>query len=275
MEALLSSETLNYMDDGNFATMKEEKITQMRPKLRIVIKKRTSQRLLCTAMLVKLFHDYEWVHIPCNIQLSSNYFICEKLSTPSRNLTSVIISRGQSCLTLHIFIGGSCWTISDSPGDQLYIVSKNLYKSLNPFLTAWSLGTKIRKYIAVTEKRSQTRCFVTIGLDFQRIKRWKINNCRKKLIKFYLKRTISPVITDQCDTPRHFKCANQFCMLSLYICDGLADCPDQSDENNCTAHSVTNDIKFHCISGKYNWSDVFTVVVEVVVVVVALQLYYK
>ena len=250
MEVLLGSEALDYMDDENFAIMKEKKIIQMMPKLRIVFKKGTTRRSLCTAMLITLFHDYEWVHIPCDIQLYSNYFICEKFSTLSRNLTSLTLSRGQSCLTLHIFIGGSCWTISNSPGDQLYTLNKDLYKSLNPFLTAWSLGIEIRNDVAVTEKQSQTKCFVTTGLEFQRIKRWKVHNCRKNPIKYYLKRIISPVITDHCDTPRHFRCANQFCILSLYICDGLADCPDQSDENNCTAHSVRNDEKFHCISGK-------------------------
>ena len=250
MEALLDSEAIDYMVDKNFATLKENSLTQMRPKLHIAFKKRTTRRPLCTAILITLFYDYEWVLIPCDVQILGNYFICEKSSTLSANLKTIIITRGQSCLTLHIFIEGSCWTISNSPGGQAYTVSKNLHKLLNPFLTAWSFGTETRNDIAVTDKQSQVKCLVTIGLGFQRIKSWKINNCTKKNVKFHLIRTVTPSINDNCDVPRHFKCGNQFCLLSVYICDGIVDCLDQSDENNCTAHNVTNHVQFHCFSGK-------------------------
>ena len=249
IEVLLGGEALNYMDDQNFVKMKENSVTQMRPKLHIALKKKT-RRSFCTAMLITIFYDYEWVYIPCDVQLSSNYFLCEKSPTLLTNLTTVIVSRGHSCITFHIFIGGSCWTINKSPGGQVNAASKNLDKLLNPFLTAWSLGTDTRNIIAVTDKQSQTKCFVTIGLAFQLIKSWKIHNCTRKQVKFHLRRKITPPITDNCDTPKHFKCGNQFCLLSLYICDGRADCPDQSDETNCTAHNVTNDVRFHCVSGK-------------------------
>ena len=73
IEVLLGGEALNYMDDQNFVKMKENSVTQMRPKLHIALKKKT-RRSFCTAMLITIFYDYEWVYIPCDVQLSSNYF---------------------------------------------------------------------------------------------------------------------------------------------------------------------------------------------------------
>ena len=31
----------------------------------------------------------------------------------------------------------------------------------------------------------------------------------------------------------HFKCANNLCVLTTYVCDGIQDCEDNSDELNC------------------------------------------
>ena len=36
----------------------------------------------------------------------------------------------------------------------------------------------------------------------------------------------------------HFKCKSGDCILTKYVCDGVLDCFDNSDENNCSEEEL-------------------------------------
>lgn len=71
-----------------------------------------------------------------------------------------------------------------------------------------------------------------------------------------------PAITD-CLTG-HFKCSDGTCVLEHYICDGVVDCPDNSDEIDCDrvctfSHvaSGEKDCFTSCIPGNCSCSDIY------------------
>ena len=46
--------------------------------------------------------------------------------------------------------------------------------------------------------------------------------------------------TSQCEN-NHFTCQDKTCILSIYKCDSVYDCFDESDENNCNYEKIYND----------------------------------
>ena len=47
-------------------------------------------------------------------------------------------------------------------------------------------------------------------------------------------------------------CATHMCILKSYICDGISDCPDQSDEHGCDYMKYTNNTSFVCVDLYYH-----------------------
>ena len=249
---LLNSYTKDYTDDKHFDTMKEARIQHMQPKIRLAMNNmylNTTADSSCTAILISLFTNYEWIHIPCDVQLTSNYFLCEKSITTQRNVSRVTVVREPSCPTLYTHVGGACWSIDNLPRGKTRQIDDTIHDLLQPFLNAWSLGIVNRKSVIVNDRNSRVNCISTIGLSFQRIKNWLISKCTNKSSKLYLLHKSLPLVSKKCDTPRHFMCDDGSCVLSTYLCDGRFDCSDQSDENNCEKNNLINDITFQCMSG--------------------------
>ena len=49
-----------------------------------------------------------------------------------------------------------------------------------------------------------------------------------------------------------YKCAEHICILTSYVCDGVFDCPDQSDERNCKQVQNTNNTSLACVDLYYH-----------------------
>ena len=250
--ALLNSYIKDYTDDKHFAAIKEARIQHMQPKMRLAMNNmylNTTADSSCTAILISLFTNYEWIHISCDVQLTSSYFFCEKSFTTQRNLSRVTVVCGPACPKLYTHVNGACWSINNIPRGKARQIDGTIYDLLQPFLNAWSLGIVNRRSVIVNNRNSRVNCIRTIGVSFQRVKNWLISKCTFKNRKFYLLHKSLPLVSKKCDTPRHFMCDDGTCVLSTYLCDGQFDCSDQSDEDNCEKNNLINDIKFQCISG--------------------------
>ena len=252
MTALLNGYTKDYLDEKHFDTVKEARKQHIEPKIRLAVNNmylNTTDDSLCTAILVSLFTNYVWIHIPCDIQLTSNYFFCEKPITAQRNVSRVTVVLVPSCPKLYTHVSGACWSIDNTPRGRAPQINETIYDWLQPFLSAWSLGFVNRRSVVVNDTGSHVDCISTIGLSFQRVKNWVVTNCTQGSNKFYLVHKSLKLISKKCDTPRHFLCDDGSCLLSTYLCDGRFDCSDQSDENNCENNNLINNIKFQCMSG--------------------------
>lgn len=49
----------------------------------------------------------------------------------------------------------------------------------------------------------------------------------------------------KCLKPEYYKCANNKCIASVFVCDKENDCSDGSDENHC--HNVCHKVKMFLI----------------------------
>ncbi|KAG7257201.1 hypothetical protein CRUP_022411, partial [Coryphaenoides rupestris] len=60
----------------------------------------------------------------------------------------------------------------------------------------------------------------------------------------------SPKVRSKC-APTFFACANGiYCIIGRFRCNGFADCPDGSDEENCSNPLVCSESRFKCRNGR-------------------------
>ena len=212
----------------------------------------------CAAIVTTLFNDFEWLQIPCDLELQGSYFVCERTIQIYASYKHKYIRNILACDESYIFIGETCWKIkqlSNLLGNHYTPVNNANVNIFEPLLNVWSFGRSDRKDVVVKQSSSSDikTCISTIDLAFQRIKNWDIMRCSHLRVKVALVHMIVVNYTQDCDIPRQFACDNGECISSIYLCDGRNDCLDNSDELLCTANNsnIQRAIIFHCLSGKY------------------------
>ena len=208
-----------------------------------------------------------WIQVECSHTFEHNLFFCEYPAIPlNLNQTYLYKRRNMFCQAMMVYINGSCWHISHSRNSTtLDVHTDSTLASINPMLTYWSLAN-ISRYNIRINNHHRHNCLKKIGFKYQRLVNWKYtDNCTiiNSALHYLLPKHVS-YYSHVCKSSTHFKCNDNTCILSAYVCDGQADCSDNTDEMNCTnvcthgntsCHNacvpiacVCSEVYFHCFS---------------------------
>ena len=247
MEILLTSTTnLKYSSSQE---VYEEYSRDMQAKLIILNKFNNSLRNVhesCFVVLLTLVTNEKWLEIDCHEIFNINYFVCEHAF---ENFTKTDLNLGKYyCYKPYTLIEGRCWLITSN---QLIRLNQRLNLSkLSAVLSAWSYGHSTRNRLSLFLDNTLS-CYQTNGLSNHFFRSWTLNiPCDNNASLHTMSEGRMLTGHFKCDPDKHFRCASGTCILSTYVCDGVNDCADASDEVICADHQHRNcsDLYFHCLS---------------------------
>ena len=221
----------------------------------------------CVAIFDTAVSDPFWIKMECFHTFEHNIFFCEYPTIPlNLNQTYLYKRKDIFCQSMMVYINENCWHISLYGNSMtLDIHTGSALASLSSMLTYWSLANISRYSIRINNQHGHN-CLKRIGFKHQRLVNWRhTDNCSSihSTLQYLLARHVS-YYSHACKSSSHFKCNDDTCILSAYVCDGHADCFDNTDEENCTDvctqgndtchHAcvspvcVCSDMYYHCLS---------------------------
>ena len=199
----------------------------------------------CFVVLMTLVTNEKWLEIDCHKVLNINYFVCEHAF---EKITKTDLAlRNYYCYRQYTFIEGRCWIIISN---QLILLNRRLNLStLSAMLSAWSYGHSTRNHLSLYLDNTLS-CYQTNGLSNHFSKSWSLHIPCSNNASLH---TMSEgrMLTNQftCNPAKHFTCVSGTCILSTYVCDGVHDCADATDEAACSDLDINCiDLHFHCPS---------------------------
>ena len=211
-------------------------------------------------MLLTLITKPVWQTIACDQKLPDNYFICE---TQGRDVQATTYERHKHvCHTLHTYIHEKCyWLQADNDISIAIIYFSSLPNNFLSMFSAWSYGhakrNRIQMYIDKVAK-GENMYMMTHGLPQHFGKTWSVDVINPTVLNatLHVLGEARPVLyTYICNRNLHFTCKDSTCILLSYVCNGVFDCPDNSDEDDSmcadldTQKNGCGDLHFHCNSG--------------------------
>ena len=189
---------------------------------------------LCAAVFHVNFVPPQWVMIPCGDSRTPNYFLCEK-KLPTQNFNLEYLSKRTShyCGKKFTFIAGHCFIVTRHVKSDYKSYDFIMYKSLNRYLTFWSIGSHSRNYVIIFN-RGIVEYLLTYDFPHQRLKTWHqipFNSDAQSTHTLVVREKQLYKLT--CDLQRYYACPDETCILVSYVCDGYLDCHDGHDEKSC------------------------------------------
>ena len=217
-----------------------------------------NQNNICVVVFLTLITKPAWQIIACDQKIPDNYFICE---TQGRDVNATTYKKHKHrCHTLYTYVLGKCYWLQDGNDTTIAIIhSTSMHNALLSMFSAWSYGHSARNHIQMYIGNSAKTVFImTHGLPQHFGKTWieVLNNQTTINATSHVLGQVRPVTyTYKCSQNLHFYCKDSTCVVLSYVCDGIFDCPDKSDEDiaMCTSSDTQEedcgDFHLHCVSG--------------------------
>ena len=217
-------------------------------------------RNACAAIFATPLSDPFWIKVECSHAFEMNTFYCEYPAIPlNLNQTYLYQRKDIFCQVMMVYVNRNCWHISHyGNSTTLDVHTDSTLTSVSSMLTYWSLANMSRYSIRINNQHGHN-CLHRRGLKYQRVVSWKYtDNCTSINSVFLFPKNVSHY-NHVCKSSSHFMCNDNTCILSAYVCDGYADCSDNTDEINCTGVCTQgNDTCYHaCVSTACVCSDMY------------------
>ena len=219
---------------------------------------KVNQNNICVVVLLTLITKPAWQNIACDQKIPDNYFICE---TQNRDVNATTYKRHKHhCHKLYTYVFGKCYWLQHGNDTSIAIFSStDIHNALLRMFSAWSYGHSTRNRISMYINKGAKRVrLMTHGLIQHFGKSWRIVPYIQTTINdtSHVLGQVKPVTyTYICNQNLHFRCKDSTCVILSYVCDGIFDCPDKSDEdiNICTNSDTQEEdcgyFYLHCVSG--------------------------
>ncbi len=269
----------------------------------------------CTAAISSGYGTFMWETVPCNIAFYQSSYVCEihnyfhrTQTFKQKNTIAVYVECPPKTIKLEY---GTCikiYTLSDSRVDDM----KNICTTLDgyPHYVPWPSASKDTLlwnandnfYVDMLQAMNHrwpglsdyaTMIYDHIGMvrgndtrsvafqfshtTLNNVEIVDLGKTNSKGATHVACKFMSLLITSIC-LKDHIACSDGTCILEHYVCDGMSDCPDASDEIECehvstffnkdpgmqdcfktcfAANCTCNDLYFHCpLGGCVPWSRV-------------------
>ena len=220
-----------------------------------------TQEKTCSAITTNIMHPFHWIRVNCSQKLQSANFICERKSNMvhPNTLSMHIITHSYMCTKIGLFVNMSCISLHRINGTSMkFKNSKEIKVGIERYITAWtimgihkqtSVDSSIDILFRINEhNNSDCTCYKSISLFFQNPKVWQYKPCSCKAeYKYQLEMQLPIPLSIECKD-FEFTCSDGTCILQIYVCDGIFECHDGTDEQKCHDICTTNQDCNKCIS---------------------------
>ncbi len=216
-----------------------------------------SSSATCTAIFVLTLTSVAWIKIPCDMQISHSYVLCEYQRATPEHVEEVVGLPKSFCVTNTFKYKHSCLNISPIT-KKVQCLSQTCFQGAHHYNNemkllvtdvteiSWLflklLGEDRKRHIFAENVFENYTCSLLSSL-------WSIEvhpqmllddnkppNCSKLMQRADAVLSLeSPVPLIVTCLPGQAKCNDDTCILDAFWCDGETDCPDKSDESHCSA----------------------------------------
>ena len=193
----------------------------------------TGQTVMC-GMISTEMHTYgKWMLVNCSKEMSYSV-ICEKRNETQKTRHLKLLRSDFECSHSEVYVHWFCFAfVKNLTETCMNITSTPL---LNKYLIIWSLSrTHIIGYKLYNESYGMCTQRVCSKCTGHGRHDWHDINCNPKIVKFWICRSAVHYVQSACiGNPTQFRCSDGTCIIADHVCDNIQDCPDNSDEKDCS-----------------------------------------
>ena len=209
---------------------------------------------VCTAMLVNLMFQYQWVSIDCDRRFANIDVLCEHNLWTNQSVNPQNQDRGNDfCLNNYIYIKNYCWIISKARYN-ISLIETFLPKVAIQLLSSWAIGVVNRNVIGMSQGNSsgKIQCVTSEHAPRVYLLTWLVGICDANKVNYYIHQVLPSTKTSGCNSVTHFSCRDNECILNAYLCDGVAQCKWGEDEEKCAEMCHGQKDCSNCTRGQCN-----------------------
>ena len=191
--------------------------------------------IMCGVISTRLNTFGQWMLVNCNENILHPMLVCEK-RIPKREIKNPHIRRARyECVHNGVYVNGSCFTFLRHLEKYCISYKINIHL-LTMVLSKWSRSrTQIIGYAHLNDSHGWcVKRFSAEHIEHD-IHNWYDDiKCNLKDIKFWLCQSKLHHIQTKCIGATQHRCNDGTCIMAHHVCDNIQDCPDNSDEENCS-----------------------------------------